>query len=338
MAQRRLKKLSTPSMANTTTAAVANDNHHMTAAPDMTTNGIKCVELMRTARGFGFTLSGEMPSILTHVKGVAHQSGLRSGDYLMTVHDMDVLNITHDRIVELIQRTAGSLRLRCLASDGNYLSSNTSDEGEEDADYRHVADTDDNHRIHGSHRKSRPPSAASQTLSSSAHRHHRHHRPDSTGGRRHHRTAAKVYNDLADNALTAGRSRGLPALDRLVLPSPHVHHMGGHRLPVHHRAFKSNEPLIDLLLEQKLSQIQCNISESDSNNSYKSNSLTKSYNYNNSNNNNSNKCKTLLSRKSSAISDETQTMGADGSVGAAPPMRRTTSETNVGSISRALNI
>ena len=62
-------------------------------------------------------------------------SGLRSGDYLMTVNDIDVCHMSHEDIVELIKRSVGSLRLRCL-ENGSYFSSN-SDESDSDSDVGH---------------------------------------------------------------------------------------------------------------------------------------------------------------------------------------------------------
>ncbi|CAG2120121.1 unnamed protein product, partial [Medioppia subpectinata] len=180
----------------------------------------------------------------------------------------------------------------------------------------------------------RPQSQCSSSSATQRYQHHRHRREQPA---RHHRnTGHKMYNTAAevygDNVLTTvGQNRVPPLMDATPRNSrlpPHIHHTPGRSVrPPFGIHSKSNEPLIDLLLEQKLSQIKCTLSESDSNNSYKTNSLTKKYNYNSATNS-----KPLLNRKSSAISDDMT--APDDRVSAA--IRRTTSDTTVDTMSRTL--
>nr|XP_046914026.1 myb-like protein A [Dermatophagoides farinae] len=78
---------------------------------------MKLIEIIRSKYGYGFTLSGEMPCRLTHVKGHARLGGLRSGDRLHVVNGQNVDTFTHDQVVELITSVSdGRLLLQVSAA------------------------------------------------------------------------------------------------------------------------------------------------------------------------------------------------------------------------------
>lgn len=206
-----------------------------------------------------FDSSGEMPSILTQVKGGAHMSGLRSGDFLLTVNDIDVLHTSHEDIVELIKRSGLSLRLQCL-ENGSYYSSNSDDSDVESHKHHHHIY---NPVPHQSHRyRNKPPLRHRKTLFN--------HRCNSN------ENMATDYPNRADVIQSANNIYGQSHYHPTSRPQSKL---GVRRGPIGgYATAKSNEPILDLLLEQKLSQIKCSLSESDSNNSCKTNSFNNNSN------------------------------------------------------------
>lgn len=88
--------------------------------------GIKTVEIARGKNGFGFTISGQQPCILSCiVRGSpAERAGLRPGDYLVAVNGQSVSKLLHDDVVRLIGCLNGVLKLQIAE---NYYS-DSSDE------------------------------------------------------------------------------------------------------------------------------------------------------------------------------------------------------------------
>ncbi|XP_031780001.1 regulator of G-protein signaling loco isoform X3 [Nasonia vitripennis] len=76
--------------------------------------GSRTVELARGGKGFGFTISGQQPCILSCIVpgSPAELAGLRSGDYLVAVNGHGVGKAPHDDVVRLIGRSNGLLRLQ----------------------------------------------------------------------------------------------------------------------------------------------------------------------------------------------------------------------------------
>lgn len=74
---------------------------------------IRAVEVARGRTGYGFTLSGQSPCILSCIlKGSpADYVGLRSGDYILSVNDINVSKASHEDVVKLIGRCSGVLKL-----------------------------------------------------------------------------------------------------------------------------------------------------------------------------------------------------------------------------------
>ncbi|XP_062243974.1 regulator of G-protein signaling 12-like isoform X1 [Platichthys flesus] len=74
---------------------------------------IHAVEVARGRTGYGFTLSGQGPCILSCIlKGSpADYVGLRSGDHILSVNDINVSKASHEDVVKLIGRCSGVLKL-----------------------------------------------------------------------------------------------------------------------------------------------------------------------------------------------------------------------------------
>lgn len=73
----------------------------------------RAVEVARGRTGYGFTLSGQSPCVLSCIlKGSpADYVGLRSGDYILSVNDINVSKASHEDVVKLIGRCSGVLKL-----------------------------------------------------------------------------------------------------------------------------------------------------------------------------------------------------------------------------------
>jgi len=74
---------------------------------------VRAVEVARGRSGYGFTLAGQGPCVLSCVlKGSpADHVGLRSGDRVLSVNDADVSEASHEDVVKLIGRCSGVLKL-----------------------------------------------------------------------------------------------------------------------------------------------------------------------------------------------------------------------------------
>ncbi|XP_028309583.1 regulator of G-protein signaling 12b isoform X3 [Gouania willdenowi] len=74
---------------------------------------IRAVEVARGRTGYGFTLSGQSPCVLSCIlKGSpADYVGLRSGDYILSVNDINVSKASHEDVVKLIGRCTDLLKL-----------------------------------------------------------------------------------------------------------------------------------------------------------------------------------------------------------------------------------
>ncbi|KAK4885324.1 hypothetical protein RN001_001595 [Aquatica leii] len=91
--------------------------------------GIRTVEVIRGPSGFGFTISGQQPCILSCIvsNSPADQAGLRAGDFLISVNGMSVSKSTHDSVVNLIGNSIGPIKMTIAE---NYYS----DSSDEDMD------------------------------------------------------------------------------------------------------------------------------------------------------------------------------------------------------------
>ncbi|XP_053088819.1 regulator of G-protein signaling 12b isoform X1 [Pangasianodon hypophthalmus] len=89
---------------------------------------VRGVEVARGRTGYGFTLSGHSPCVLSCVlKGSpADYVGLRAGDQILAVNDINVAKASHEDVVKLIGRCSGVLHL--LIAESGQLDSCSSDE------------------------------------------------------------------------------------------------------------------------------------------------------------------------------------------------------------------
>ena len=76
--------------------------------------GIKTVEVTRGKSGYGFTISGQNPCILSCIVSgsPADRCGLKTGDYLMAVNGLNISKSPHDDVVRLIGSSSGLLVLQ----------------------------------------------------------------------------------------------------------------------------------------------------------------------------------------------------------------------------------
>ncbi|XP_020295874.1 regulator of G-protein signaling loco isoform X2 [Pseudomyrmex gracilis] len=90
--------------------------------------GVRAVEVIRGAKGYGFTISGQQPCILSCIVqgSPAESAGLRPGDYLVAVNGHNVSKVPHDDVVQLIGCSKGVLRLQIAE---NYYSDSSDEEG-----------------------------------------------------------------------------------------------------------------------------------------------------------------------------------------------------------------
>ncbi|XP_067885355.1 regulator of G-protein signaling 12b isoform X2 [Heterodontus francisci] len=87
------------------------------------------VDIARGRTGYGFTLSGQAPCVLSCIlKGSpAHYVGLRSGDRILNVNDINVSKASHEDVVKLIGQCTGVLRL-VIAEGRSHSDTGSSDE------------------------------------------------------------------------------------------------------------------------------------------------------------------------------------------------------------------
>lgn len=80
----------------------------------------KVAKLVRGQQGFGFTISGQAPCILSCVvpHSSADRAGLHAGDCLLAVNGCDVSRAPHDEVVRLVGSCMGTLRLHLAESGG----------------------------------------------------------------------------------------------------------------------------------------------------------------------------------------------------------------------------
>lgn len=88
---------------------------------------LRTVEVNRSYNGFGFTISGQQPCILSCIvpNSPADLAGLRAGNFLISVNSTNVSKLHHEAIVQLIGNSCGTVRLQIAE---NYFSDSSDDE------------------------------------------------------------------------------------------------------------------------------------------------------------------------------------------------------------------
>lgn len=86
------------------------------------------IEVSRGEHGFGFTISGQQPCILSCIvpNSPADLAGLRSGDFLIAVNGLNVSKVPHESVVQLIGSSAD--RTIRLAIAETYYSDSSDDD------------------------------------------------------------------------------------------------------------------------------------------------------------------------------------------------------------------
>lgn len=89
--------------------------------------GKRLVDVCRSVNGFGFTISGQQPCILSCIvpNSPADTAGLRTGDFLISVNSTNVSKLPHEVVVQLINDSYGTIR---LAIAENYFSDSSDDD------------------------------------------------------------------------------------------------------------------------------------------------------------------------------------------------------------------
>ncbi|XP_050397325.1 regulator of G-protein signaling 12 isoform X3 [Patella vulgata] len=91
-------------------------------------HGVKTVQVSRGKSGYGFTISGQHPCVLSCIVNgsPAEQMGLKPGDYVMSVNGENVSRSSHDSVVRMVGLSTGTLELQVAEN------LNDSDSSEED--------------------------------------------------------------------------------------------------------------------------------------------------------------------------------------------------------------
>lgn len=89
--------------------------------------GTRNVELTRCGGSFGITISGQRPCILSSIarNSPADQSGLRAGDFLISINGLNVSKLQHEVIVQLINNARPKIWMTIAE---NYYDSDSSDD------------------------------------------------------------------------------------------------------------------------------------------------------------------------------------------------------------------
>ncbi|KAF4517637.1 hypothetical protein B566_EDAN002868 [Ephemera danica] len=108
-------------------------SHGVCSSNNFNSIGVRAVDVVRGHNGFGFTISGQQPCLLSCIVAgsPAEAAGLRPGHALVAVNGRSVAKLPHDTVVRLIGSCAGTLRLH--VAENYYPHSSDSDVEDVDA-------------------------------------------------------------------------------------------------------------------------------------------------------------------------------------------------------------
>ncbi|XP_033757456.1 LOW QUALITY PROTEIN: regulator of G-protein signaling loco-like [Pecten maximus] len=112
---------------NPGSAAAPGSSSHTKRRKKRPIHGTKTVSVTRGRSGYGFTISGQHPCVLSCIVGgsKAEEAGLKAGDYLVSVNSENVTKAPHDDVVRMVGMSTGTLILQVAE---NYNSSDSSDD------------------------------------------------------------------------------------------------------------------------------------------------------------------------------------------------------------------
>ncbi|XP_074251916.1 regulator of G-protein signaling 12 isoform X2 [Saimiri boliviensis] len=92
---------------------------------------VRSVEVARGRAGYGFTLSGQAPCVLSCVMrgSPADFVGLRAGDQIFAVNEINVKKASHEDVVKLIGKCSGVLHMVIAEGIGHFESCSSDEEG-----------------------------------------------------------------------------------------------------------------------------------------------------------------------------------------------------------------
>ncbi|XP_041477707.1 regulator of G-protein signaling 12-like isoform X4 [Lytechinus variegatus] len=90
-----------------------------TKLPRTSAMNLKTVEVPRGRNGYGFTVSGQSPCVLSCILhgSPAEIAGIKTGDSVIAVNGENVTRLSHEQIIKLIGATTGVLRLTVAEMD-----------------------------------------------------------------------------------------------------------------------------------------------------------------------------------------------------------------------------
>ncbi|XP_032109916.1 regulator of G-protein signaling 12 isoform X1 [Sapajus apella] len=99
--------------------------------PGPTPLRVRSVEVARGRAGYGFTLSGQAPCVLSCVMrgSPADFVGLRAGDQIFAVNEINVKKASHEDVVKLIGKCSGVLHMVIAEGIGHFESCSSDEEG-----------------------------------------------------------------------------------------------------------------------------------------------------------------------------------------------------------------
>lgn len=130
--------------------------------------GTRTVEVCRGNNGFGFTISGQKPCILSCIvsNSPADMAGLRAGNFLISVNGLNVSKLPHEAVVQLIGNSSGNIKMTIAE---NYYSDSSDDDNIIHHNYHRVRPKYPHHNKIGSKNNKKIEEEVIENIPSRAH-------------------------------------------------------------------------------------------------------------------------------------------------------------------------